>query len=131
MYYKVISEGQIIDVCDGLNYVKWQARNRLFLSCEANGADGIVASDGSAVYLLTGAEPVGDCAYVTTVEISLEEYDELRAQLIDGGMIEDDTADPGNEPVARAKWLERLEVLEAQNAMLTECLLEMSEVVYG
>ena len=73
-----------------------------------------------------------DCAYATYTEITKEQYDELRAELIDGGTIEDDTDDGrGQEPVKRAEWLERLETLENMNAMLTECILEMSEIIYG
>ena len=35
------------------------------------------------------------------------------------------------EPVTPLTDSERIAQLEAQNAMLTECLLEMSEIVYG
>lgn len=132
MYYMIVSGGQIVDVCDGLRFVKWQEKNHLFLCCEEADADGVVSSDDNNVYLLDGRPQVRDCAYATYTEITKEQYDELRAELIDGGTIEDDT-DEGREqePVKRAEWLERLETLENMNAMLTECILEMSEIIYG
>lgn len=126
MYYKVISNGQIVDVCDGLNYVRWQERNHLFLSCSENVADGIVSSDGTKVYLFEGKTPVDGCAFVTLGEITAEQYADIRQQLIDNGVIDDpdepqpddgdDNDDEGEEeqePVAKSKLAKRVEALEA------------------
>ena len=134
MYYKIISDGLIVDACSGLNYVKWQERNRLFLSCEESGADGIVSSDGSQIYLLSGTPDIEDLPHATFTEITLEEYTEIRKELIDGGAIDTDGADPEEEArqeFNRSEILKRMEELEAQNMILIECIMEMSEVVYG
>ena len=126
MYYKVISGGQIIDVCDGLNYVRWQERNGLFLNCPESVADGIVSSDGTKVFLFEGKEPVGDCAFVRLGEITAEQYADIRQQLIDNGVIDDpdeqqpddggddeDEEQDEQEPVAKSKLAQRVEALEA------------------
>ena len=134
MYYKIISEGLIVDACDELNYVRWQERNRLFLSCEQAGADGFISSDGSQIYLLAGAGDIEDLPHATFTEITLEEYKEIRKELIDGGAIDADGSDPeeqAREEFNRAELLKRLDEVEAQNMMLIECIMEMSEVVYG
>ena len=81
MYYKIISNGEVVDACDGLSYVRWQERNRLFLSCGEEDADGILSSDGADIYLLPGALAVEGCARVTVTEITEEEYTALRDEL--------------------------------------------------
>ena len=134
MYYKIISDGLIVDACSELNYVRWQERNRLFLSCEQAGADGFVSSDGSQIYLLENTADIEDLPHATFTEITLEEYTEIRNELIDGGAIDADTTDPEEEArqeFNRSEILKRMEELEAQNMILIECIMEMSEVVYG
>ena len=134
MYYKIISDGLIVDACSELNYVRWQERNRLFLSCEQAGADGFVSSDGSQIYLLENTADIEDLPHATFTEITLEEYTEIRNELIDGGAIDTDTTDPEEEArqeFNRSEILKRMEELEAQNMILIECIMEMSEVVYG
>lgn len=134
MYYKIISEGKIVDACDGLNYVRWQEKNRIFLSCEAEDAEGIVTSNGADIYLLPDVEAVEGFAYATATEITEEEYTALRDELDAGGTVIEPDEDPDGDSPGKT----RLRLLEEQvaelaeaNAMLTECLLEMSEVVYG
>lgn len=140
MYYKIISQGQIIDATpdDQLNYVRWQKKNGLFLNCEAEQADGIISSGGSEIYLLEDAqaEHFPETPTVTLVEITEEEYLQIRDELDAGNEI----ANPGgNEQQSddspaktRMAQLESLVAdLQAQNDMLAECLMEMSEIVYG
>ena len=134
MYYKIISDGLIVDACSELNYVRWQERNRLFLSCEQAGADGFVSSDGSQIYLLEDTADIEDLPHATFTEITLEEYTEIRNELIDGGAIDVDTTDPEEEArqeFNRSEILKRMEELETQNMILLECIIELSEVVYG
>ena len=86
MYYKIVSGGQIVDVCDGLNFVRWQKKNSLFLACSNEAeAGGIISSDGSTIYLLEGAEQVNDLAYAHYAEIDEDTYNSLREQLIENG----------------------------------------------
>jgi len=138
LYYKIISEGAIVDACDGMSYVRWQAKNRIFLSCDAADADGVITSDGADIYLLTGADPVEGVAYATISEITEEEYIALREELDAGDEIVEPDAEPDTDPDDSGPGKTRLRLLEervaelsAANAMLTECILEMSEVVYG
>lgn len=141
MYYKIVSNGEIIDVCDGLNLVRWQKRIGAFLACDnAEDATGIVATGGSTIYLLEGAEQVKDLQYVTYAEIDEEIYNELLKELIANGVLPDtedtesggtDEDGDGQEPVKKSDTLKLIEALQEQVDILTECLLEMSETVYG
>ena len=134
MYYKIISGGQIVDACEGLRYVHWQEKNRLFLTCGEQDADGIVSTDGENVYLLEGSQQIGDYAYASVTEIMKEEYDELRDELDSGAEIPDDSGNdqPDSPAKTRLQLLEeQVAALEETNYLLTECLLEMSEIVYG
>ena len=141
MHYKIISGGQIIDACESLNYVRWQDKNRLFIGCASEWADGLISSDGSEIYILDGARPLdlpADAAYrtVTYEEITPEEYQEIRDELDAGQAIvipdPEPSGDDTPQPQTRLAQLEsQVAELAEQNAMLVECILEMSEVVYG
>lgn len=133
MYYKIIYNGFVVDACDGLNFVRFQEKNSIFLSCEEEEADGIVSSNGSEIFLLNDIGS-GETVYATYVEITKEEYDVLRDELDAGDSVPEDSGD--EEPDTPAKT--RLAILEETvaelsqtNWMLVECLLEMSEIVYG
>ncbi|MCD8198382.1 MAG: hypothetical protein LUE24_14680 [Lachnospiraceae bacterium] len=149
MYYKIVSDGEIVDVCSGLNYVRRQSKNGIWLACGEENATGITTSDGSTIYLLEGAEEIDGYEYTTATEIDEETYEELRQELIDNGVLADTDSGTGTddsessedtttETVKKSKALllaeqlqEELAALTEQNEMLLECLLEMSEVVYG
>lgn len=135
MYYKIVSGGTIVDAVNGsLNYVRWQEKNRVFLSCEEADADGIISSGGSDIYLLKGVPALDGYAHVTVAEITEEEYTVIREELDAGTVIDEpDDDDPApDKPKTRLRLLEdQVAELSETNAMLLECLLEMSEIVYG
>lgn len=89
MAYKVITQGQIVDVVLFPSYVRRQRRNGIFVSCGADLADGVISSTGRDIYLLPGAEPVEGCPAISLVEITEAEYEDLRQRLTEGGMLED------------------------------------------
>ena len=134
MYYKIVSGGVIVDACDGLSYVRWQEKNHLWLTCDEPDADGIISSSGTDIYLLDTAEPMEGYSVASVTEITETEYITLREELDAGDTIID--PDGESEPDTPAKT--RLSQLEEQvaslqevNDMLTECILEMSEIIYG
>ena len=135
MYYKIVSDGTIVDAVSGLNYVRWQEKNRLWLSCSEANADGVISYNGEDIYLLEGAEAREGMIFVTVTEITKEEYIEIREELDAGGeIIDPDGKDtepdtPGKTRLAQLE--EQVATLQEVNDMLTECLLEMSEIVYG
>lgn len=140
MFYKIISGGQIVDVCDGLTFVRWNQKTNLFLTTKNEGdATGILSSDGSNIYLLEGQPQVGELEYASYAEIDETTYTTLREELVKNGVLdvpqepEDKPTEGDNqeqEPVKKSEALKRIEELQGQVDFLTECLLEMSEHVY-
>ncbi|MCC8156376.1 MAG: hypothetical protein LIO54_03755 [Oscillospiraceae bacterium] len=106
MYYcKIIRNGEIIDVC--ANYLRWQEKHDVMLSCEVADAQ-FAQSDGGAVYRLPWLNrlPVAwensrYCADVETTEgteITADEYAALQAQLDIGGTVAEETTETAAEP---------------------------------
>ena len=150
-YYKVISNGVVIDA----NYIwlKWQTKHRILLGCEAHEANYIQSSDQEKVWRVQWLNPVPADAptfeTVEAVEITEEEYLEIRKQLDDGFEVvpeeipeeeipEDTPIEvPSVEVMTPEEMRRKIVHLEAAlaeqaktNDILTECLLEMSAVIY-
>lgn len=123
MFYKIVSNGKIIDVADGLTYCFFQTKNSIWLCCDDESrADGIVSSDGSAIYQLESATYDAGLTVVKAVEIDEGAYNELRAELIENGVITEVTPEPEpeepaeeekHEPVVKSALMLRVEKLEA------------------
>lgn len=110
-------------------WVRWQLSNGLLVRCEQEEAQGVVSEDGERIYLIGGQQPHG------IPEAYAEEITEAEYDAIHGEDPEDEDPDipEGDDtpPMTRAELTAKVAELEEQNAMLTECLLEMSEIVYG
>lgn len=143
MFYQIEnSEHQIIDVVEGecwvCNYKEGIAR------CDAVIADGIIGSDCDTIYHIAGRPSCGEGDYYVT-QIDEATYTDLYDRLELGETVEivepiDDPGEPevpADEPVAEQRILSRQELtdkvteLEEANAMLMECIMEMSEIVYA
>ena len=135
MYYKIVSNGIIVDACEEMRFVKWQNKNCIWLNCEEREADGIVTSNGEDIYILPGGEPVDGFAEGTYSEITEEEYAEIREEIDAGEEIPDEDGgddEPTNPSRTRLAALEeKIASMEQENYMLTECLLEISEILWG
>lgn len=153
MYYKVIQDGMILDAWENPQFVQYKERFDMFLLHDtAEGADGVILPSGSDIWLLEESDvrlPGKEVARL--VEITKEEYDELIDQLEEtGGGIKEPEPEQPEEPepgpelpeepeeppgpeitMTRAEMTKLIQQLQAQNAMLEECLLEMSEIVYA
>lgn len=158
-YYKVIANGNVIDA--NFVFLKWQEKHNILVGCDAEEANFIQSSDQEKVWRAEWLNPVpagaGNYETVNAVEITEEEYLELRQQLDLGKVVEepenpdetdsenessenagDNAPEESGETVMTAEEMRRkLVSLEAQlaeqqekNNFLEECLLEMSEVVY-
>ena len=159
-YYKVIKNGTVVDA--NFVFLKWQPKNRILIGCDASEANFIQSSDQNEVWrvdwLVPYSEEAGVYETVEAVEITEEEYLELRALLDEGTEVvvpEEPEAEPEEEetesegtgetvmtvPQMRLKVATLEEQLEqqllinaeqmARNEFLEACLLEMSEIVYG
>lgn len=135
-YFKVVSSGLIVDASteNEMVFVRWQERNRQWLRCAEHVADGLVASDGSAVYLLHEMTGMDGFRLVTYEEIDQATFEELREEIDAGRTV----PEPEEEEEPDSPGKTRLTLLEEQvaalleaNEMLIGCVLEMSEIIYG
>lgn len=80
MYYKVMKNDRVIDVLDGLIYLKWQPKHKIMLITTEDEAQAILSSDrntiwhGSSLYEV----PVDGYDTVDVVPIDEYEYKQLR-----------------------------------------------------
>ena len=145
-YYKLIHSGEIVDVLCGDNAI-WMTENprslTLYVGAQEQ-ARGVLSSDGQTTYHIAGTPPFAEYpqfADVALEEISPDEYQALREELDAGRQPVEPAQEPpepaeqpGEAPAPKTRMaqLESLVAdLQAQNDMLAECLMEMSEIVYG
>lgn len=150
-YYKIIKDGQAVDAA--FTFLRFDERLGRLIGCEARDAQYVQSMDGETVYRVGWLNPLqnGAPAYETCecVLINAQEYDDLKAVLEDGETVQEPTEDaeapeegqgevpeegqPEDEekPLTVAQMREIISKQQEQIAMLTDCILEMSEVVYG
>lgn len=140
MYWLIIAGEQIVDACERLDWVKWQSANRVWISCAEGAADGIVTSDGGTIYTLDG-KTVDGYAGCEIRETDEETWREIREELDEGSEVPapDEPEPEPDMPKTRfqileeklAEQAEEITSLKEDKQMLIECVLEMSQVVYG
>ncbi len=143
LYFKVYKAGEMIGAETAADpaFVRWQEKNNMLVRCQQEEAEGIVSEkDNDTIYLLNGKQIPGVETDLSAVFVSQAEYEEAISGLPDP---EDDTPEiPDDEPdaevLSRAELTalvrmqaEEIQELRDTNSVLTECILEMSEVVYG
>lgn len=148
MYYKIIRDGQVVDA--GYMWLRWQRKNRIMLHCEPSEAQFVMAHDGNTIYRVQWLNPApaeaGTYEVVEAAIIDRQEYLDLRAVLDDGETVpvpepvipepeqepEPDLEEPEvKRPMTVQEMRERIKSQDEQIMLLTECILEMSEIIYG
>ncbi len=146
-YYKVIRDGMVTDA--GEMFLRWQEKHKIMLACKPEEAQFIQGSNGTILrvaWLNPAPEEAGTYETVEAALIDRQEYLDLRAVLDDGETVPEPepvqpepTPEPepgpdvpeGEKPMTVQQMREKITEQDATIQMLTECLLEMSEVVYG
>lgn len=79
MYYKVIKDGEVVDVLDHILYIKYQEKHGLLLLCDISEAQAILSSDGKYGWHIEGLYnfPPDNNIYEIK-EITKYEYDKLK-----------------------------------------------------
>ena len=145
-YYKVIIDGNVIDV--GTVFLKWNNAKHHMYMCSLNEAQFVQGRDGNTAYRdewLKSYEGIpSPFVPAKVVIIGAREFDELRALLEDGEDIpekpipvpepepepDEEPAPEPETPMTIAEMRQYIADMIEQVDMLTECILEMSEVVY-
>lgn len=111
-------------------YVMFQTRNNKLIRCSERLAQGILDVTGSTIYQLSERPLLPDAPDRTAVIITQAEYDELSQDYPEPNPQPDDP-ERDDPPLTVGEMRAKLAEQEATISMLTECLLEMSEIVYG
>ena len=147
-YYKIIVDGSAVDAA--FTFLRWDERLNRLLGCEPEDANFIQSHDGNTVYRAEWLNPVpervkGRFETVDAAIIDRQEYEDLRAVLDSGETVPEPTEEEtlpdetpadteeteAEKPMTVQQMREKIAAQEASIAMLTECLLEMSEIVYA
>lgn len=127
--YKIIYQNMIIDVMKKLKYCKYVRIANRTLLCDKTSANCIVSSDGSQVYHIKGTlEVPTNYKSVEIVEIDKEEYDYLCSLTIQENPVPVEQDTSLDDPVVLKQ---RVNDLQNEVNMLTECILEMSTILYS
>lgn len=152
-YYKIIRDGCVVDANNV--FLKWQEKHKTLMVCQPEDGQFIQSGDQSEVYRVSWLNPAPESVgsqydYIDAKEIDQEEYERLREILDEGEqpmesepeqppVVEDEQEQIADDPVMGIDEMRRAlvevrqqnkELLE-QNEMLTGCLLEISEIIYG
>ena len=145
-YYKILQNGAVVDAC--YIFLRWVGKHHCLMICEPAQAEYVQSYDHTRVYRDHWLRPVPDGApaYETAkiVVIDETEYDEIRALLDDGEEVPvdpappepepvgpDDPVEPDERPMTVAEMREKITEQQGSIDMLIECVLEMSEIIYG
>lgn len=92
MFYKIIYGHIVIDIVQNPHWVIWASKSGRFVLTDVTSANGIVSSDGSEVFHLSGTKEFvnyqDDYKSVTVAEISEAEYLSLKSQIVDKAVAE-------------------------------------------
>lgn len=145
-YYKIMQNGAVIDA--GYTFLKWVEKHHCLMICEPAQAEYVQSYDRTTIYHDSWLRPVPTgapaCEAAKVVVIGETEYDEIRALLDDGEEVPvdpvepepepiepDDPVEPDDRPMTVAEMREKIAEQQESISMLIDCILEMSEVVYG
>lgn len=155
IFYKILADGKVLDVNDV--FLRWQSKHGVMLVCDPAKAEFICPRDCSGYYHPSWLNKPPEAAVydgeIDAEEITETEYRVLLKQLEAGETADNPEPDPGGTggedtgtggdntgdsggqqkpTVADMKQLvDTCAGLQKQVQMLTDCVLEMSEEIYG
>lgn len=92
MFLKIVKGSTIVDATQKLTYVRQNPRNKAIIMSEPEFANGIISSDGSAIWHLEGLPEFSSGNYETVVAIEIceDEYNSIINQLYSGEEISEE-----------------------------------------
>lgn len=88
MFYKVIDNGNVIDVLDNFVYLKYQPKHGHMLFCEQKEAEAILSSDGTEIWHLPFLRKLPVDGYKTVEVVEIDEYEYKKYKVFCGKSIE-------------------------------------------
>lgn len=85
MYYKVLKNNKVIDVLDGLIYLKWQPKHKIMVLTDENDAQAILSSDRNTIWHERTLYNVPVSGLFDTVEaVEIDEYEYKQLKMLNG-----------------------------------------------
>lgn len=152
-YYKIMADNVVVDVNN--EFLRYQQKHKVMLVCRPEEAQFVWSSDHQEIWRVEWLNDIpeeleGRYNTVKAIEITEKEYNIVREQLDAGNITEEETeGEPEQvEETEKAQNEERvmstaemrrcileltkqLQEQKEHNAMLEDCVLEMSEIVYA
>ena len=144
VYFKIIQNNQIVDVGD--TFFRWDAKWHQLFTCDIEYAQ-FAKSKKEIIYhedwLRQCPETIFGVVEAKIVVIEKEEYDEILELLNDNNVVEipveeypvEIEPDQNEAPIEKQKTItemrETIKTQQEQIEMLTDCVLELSEILYG
>ena len=138
-YFKIIQNNTIIDV--GFIFLKWNEKHHQLFACDANVAQCVQGCTSNNVYRSEWMKPTTyECEQAQVMVIAKDEFERLKLELDGGETIEiSEPAEPAvpeiepspDMPMSVPQMREIIKDQQEQIETLVECILEMSETVYG
>ena len=134
IYIKLLNQAEElvgVEMLDPPVYVTHQSNGVTTICDRERDAWGVQDATGSVIYQLAGRPLIPDPEIIrTAIVITEAEYDELSQDYPEPSPQPDDPEEDV-APLTVAQMRAKLAEQEEAISMLTECLLEMSEIVYG
>ena len=89
MFYKVIYDNKIIDVLDGLVYLRYRVKHDRMVLCKEDKAQAILSSNGEHVWHVEGFYDLPVDGYDTVELIEIDEYEYRKLKVFCGKSIEE------------------------------------------
>lgn len=84
MFYKVLKDDRVIDVLDGLTYLKWQPKHKTMILSDENEAQAILSSDKETIWHERTLYNVPVCGYDTVDIVEIDEYEYKQLKMLNG-----------------------------------------------
>lgn len=75
MFYKVLKDNKVIDVLQGLTYLKYQPKNKIWVLCGESEAQAILSSDGNTIWHEQSLYEIPVSGYENVEIYKIDEYE--------------------------------------------------------
>ncbi len=84
MFYKVLKNNKVIDVLQGLTYLKYQPKNKIMVLCGLNEAQAILSSDGNTIWHEVSLYELPVSGFDTVEVVEIDEYEHKQLKMLNG-----------------------------------------------
>lgn len=89
MFYKILKDNRVLDVLDGLCFLKYQAKFNRFVFCDMAEAQAIRSSDGETIWHEVTLAPIPTDGYDTVRAVPIEEIEYRRLKAMHCNTLEE------------------------------------------